>query len=157
MVEDGGGATTVADADSILLSARRAAELTRDLLGSRAAMPTAGEQVRPESLITSVVSLVSRTLPEGIKVETSFGDELAAIEGDPAQLSHALVNLCIDAADAMDEHGVLTIGAHRRRGGDGDAVASDHVVLSVTDTGAGMDGEQRGQRVDGSTDAGISA
>ncbi len=137
-----------ADAEAILLSARRAAELTRNLLGFARHGPNRQEPVRPETLVTSVVGMLARTLDKGIQVETSFAAELAAVEGDPAQLYHALLNLCINAADAIGERGVLTLGAHlvtldedaaRIR----ELVAGPHVVLSVKDTGTGMDDATR--------------
>jgi PAS domain S-box-containing protein len=133
-----------ADAEAILSSARRAADLTRNLLGFSRRGAFRSEVIRPESLVTSVLDMVARTLPKGIKVETSFGDELAAFDGDPSQFHHALLNLCINAADAMSASGVLTLGAHLSELDEVRASAlglsvGRHVVLSVRDTGTGMD------------------
>ena len=133
-----------ADADAILLGARRAAELTRNLLGFARQAPSRREVLRPESVVTSAVEILARSTPPSIRVETSFAAELAAIEGDPGQLHHALLNLGINAVDAMGERGTVTIGAHLCTLG-ADAAArrglppGDYVVLSVRDTGAGMD------------------
>lgn len=137
-----------ADAEAILLSARRAADLTRNLLGFARRGDYRSEIVAPETLVTSVVELVARTLPKTIKVETSFGADLQNAQCDSAQLSHALVNLCINAADAMNGTGVLGIGAHLRRL-DTDAARTrglaegDYVLFSVCDTGTGMDDATR--------------
>ena len=149
MVEDATTPEGKADAESILLSARRGAELTRNLLGFARRDAYRHEPLRPESLITSVVAMLARTISKGITIETAFGDKLTAIEGDPSQFSHALVNLCLNAVDAMNGHGVLTLGAHLQSldaeaAGARSLTAGDHVVLSVRDTGVGMDATTRG-------------
>jgi signal transduction histidine kinase/CheY-like chemotaxis protein len=144
MVDEAATAEARADAETILNAASRAAELTRNLLGFARHGPARREVLRPESVVTSVVTMLARTLPKGIRVETSFAAELATIEGDPGQLYHALLNLCINGADAMSGRGVLTLGAGlvdldasgaRRHG----LAAGLHVAMWVRDTGTGMD------------------
>ncbi len=133
-----------ADAEEILLAANRAAELTRNLLGFGRRGTFQRVSTRPESVITSLVTLLTRTLPKGIRVETSFADQLAAVEVDASALTHALVNLGINASDAMEGHGVLTVGA-RLEPVDGERARvlglepGPHVVIFVRDTGHGMD------------------
>ncbi len=137
-------ATIRDDAEQIRLAANRAAELTRNLLGFGRRGQFLRAASRPESLITGLVTLLARTLPKGIKIETVFADRLAGFDVDSSALTHALVNLCINASDAMAGHGVLTLGVVV------DDVAAEparalgvepgpHVVLSVRDTGHGMD------------------
>ena len=137
-----------ADAEAILMASRRAAELTRNLVGFSRHGPSRLEVIRPESVVTSVVAMLARTLPAGIKVETTFAPELAAIEGDAGQLYHALLNLCLNAADAMGDHGRLGIAlALTSVHGDHPTLpAGRYLALSVTDTGPGMDEATR-QRV----------
>ncbi len=132
------------DAEQILLAAGRAADLTRNLLGFSRRERFRRAPLRPESVITDVVKLVTRSLPKGVKVETSFAPELAAIDGDVAELTHALVNLCLNANHAMGGVGVLTLAARRVDLDAGAASAHGlpagrYVALSVRDTGTGMD------------------
>ena len=132
------------DAEQILLAAGRAADLTRNLLGFSRRDPFRRAPVRPESLITDVVKLLTRSLPKGVKVETSFATELAAVDGEAAELTHALVNLCLNASHAMNGVGVLTLAARRDDLDAGAAgahglPAGRYVALSVRDTGTGMD------------------
>ena len=132
------------DAEQITLAARRAAELTRNLLGFSRRGQFQRTATRPESLITGVATLLARTLPKGIKVETTFADQLAGFEIDSTALTHALVNLCINASDAMGGHGVLNLGIQLEDVDVGlgrtlELEAGRYVVLSVRDTGHGMD------------------
>jgi two-component system cell cycle sensor histidine kinase/response regulator CckA len=135
-----------ADAEAILIAARRAADLTRNLVGfTRQGPPVQLEVLRLESVVTSVVAMLARTLPSRIKVETSFAAELGAIEGDATQLYHALLNLCLNAADAIGERGRITI-ALRLVTLDADhptLAPGDYVALSVADDGPGMDAATR--------------
>ena len=89
------------DAQQIMQSAQRAADLTRNLLGFSRRGQYRSERICARPLVASVVALIRRTLPKGVTVATSIADELAAFDGDTSLLSHALVNLCINASDAM--------------------------------------------------------
>jgi len=137
-----------ADAEAILLAARRAADLTRNLVGFTRQGPLAQlEVLRPESVVTSVVATLARTLPPQLKVETSFAPTLGAIEGDAGQLYHALLNLCLNAADAMGDRGRVAIALRVTTLADHPTLPpGDYLVLTVTDTGPGMDEATR-QRV----------
>jgi signal transduction histidine kinase len=134
------------DAGQIVEVAQRAADLTRNLLGFSRRGQYRRERLRVEALVGSVVTLLTRTLPKGISVVTSVADDLVAFEGDASLLSHALVNLCLNASDAMKGEGVLTVDAR--------LVVADlapapeltpgrYVVVSVRDTGAGIDAATR--------------
>ena len=137
-----------ADAEQIVQAAERAADLTRNLLTFSRRGRYRSERLDARALIGSVVTLLRRTLPKGITVQTSFAPELAAFDGDPSLLSHALVNLCINASDAMTGHGVLELGARVVDYSDAAASALElvpgrHLVLSVSDTGTGIDDATR--------------
>ena len=134
------------DAEEILQAAKRAAELTRNLLGFSRRGQYRRERLDARTVIGSLVKLLGRTLPKGVTVETAFDEELAPFDGDASLLSHALINLCINASDAMTGRGSLVIGARMI---EHDAATARvlglepgrHVALSVADTGTGMDAE----------------
>jgi signal transduction histidine kinase/CheY-like chemotaxis protein len=133
------------DADQIIAAARRGSELTRNLLGFSRRGRYRVQRLDLTSVATSVVQLLSRTLPKGIEITTE-GSLFHAVEGDSAQLSQALVNLCINSADAMNGNGklsvvmdeVVVIGKRAEALGLHDA---RYVTLAVSDTGCGMDRE----------------
>jgi signal transduction histidine kinase/ActR/RegA family two-component response regulator len=136
------------DAEQIMQSAQRAADLTRNLLGFSRRGQYRSERMCAEPLVASVVALIRRTLPKGVTVATSIAEQLAAFDGDASLLSHALVNLCINASDAMSGHGTLEVGAsaawHAASDAPGLQLETGHyVVLSVRDTGSGMDAATR--------------
>ena len=136
------------DAENIVLAAERAAGLTRNLLGFGRRGQFHRTGVRPESVITEVVTLLARTLPKGIRVETRFGAALQPISADASLLGHALMNLCINAADAMAGDGTLTIEAkvellRSERAAALGVARGTYVALVVRDTGPGMSDEVR--------------
>ena len=133
------------DVETIIHSAQRAAELTNQLLAfARGSRP----ETRPVDLretIQEVVRLLGRTIDRSIMIEPRLNGELPAVEGDPAQLQQMLLNLCLNARDAMPAGGRLTIEAQNVTLDAGRALPDlkpgDYVLLSVSDTGVGMDVE----------------
>ncbi len=135
--------TVRADLSRIRQEAERGAALTRSLL----AFSRRGQYRRRAILVHSVLDdmtpLLSRTLGKNITVKRTDGPP-TIIEGDPAQLGQVVLNLCLNAKDAMDGAGTLTIAT------DEVELAADQVEslsagryakLSVRDTGSGMDAE----------------
>jgi CheY-like chemotaxis protein len=93
--------------------------------------------------------MLERSLGDDIRLETELADDLGWVRIDPAQMEHVLVNLALNARDAMPEGGTLTI-ATRNADLSGDVAESipglapgEHIELTVRDTGAGMDAETR--------------
>ncbi|HWM87377.1 MAG TPA: response regulator [Kofleriaceae bacterium] len=131
--------------DQIIEASRRATELTRNLLGFSRRGKYRKERFELSSVVASVVPLLSRTLPKGI--ELSSADTAAlSVEGDSAQLGQVLVNLCLNASDAMSGQGRLAIevaeaAIGRERAGALGLAAGRYVTLTVSDTGCGMDRE----------------
>jgi signal transduction histidine kinase/CheY-like chemotaxis protein len=133
------------DAEQILINARRASDLTRNLLTVSRRHPHNRQVLHPESTVTAIVALLSRTLPRSVRVETSFESDLTSFDGDEGQVIHAVLNLGLNAADAMSQDGVLTIGVRMTELSGEQAPPGlspgRYVVIFVKDTGAGMDSE----------------
>jgi signal transduction histidine kinase len=126
--------------------ATRAAALTRRLLSFARSEPLIPERVDSAILVGGMSELLDRTLGERIKVITELADEAWPVFVDPHQLENAIVNLAVNARDAMEGEGTLTI-CTRNLTMDanevGDIRAGEYLVLQVTDTGCGMTPEVR--------------
>jgi CheY-like chemotaxis protein len=114
------------------------------LLAFARRQPLEPARIDMNRLITGMLDLLRRTLGEEISIETVFAAGLWPVHADPHQLENALLNLALNAKDAMPEGGCLTIetantyldDAYVRRFGDVDA--GQYAVLCVTDTGKGI-------------------
>jgi PAS domain S-box-containing protein len=134
---------------SVIRATKRAADLTQRLLAFSRRQVLRPETINANSLITDVSGLLRRTLEEHIEIETVAAAGLWNCEVDPAQLENALINLAINARDAMPDGGKLTIETANARLDDDYAAAQaevtpgQYVMLAVTDTGSGMSPEVR--------------
>jgi CheY-like chemotaxis protein len=94
----------------------------------------------PGPLIEEVGRFVERVLPENIRLQVAVANDAPAIFVDAAQMHHVLLNLCLNARDAMPSGGVLSIRAQRfLADGQGAVNAGIFCALEVRDTGCGMD------------------
>ncbi len=123
--------------------ARRAADLTKRLLAFSRQQPLAPEPVNPNRMVSNMTELVARTLGEPITVETVLGAGLWQVKVDPAQLESAVLNLCVNARDAMPNGGRLTIETSNAFVDDAFARefainSGQYVLIAVADTGTGM-------------------
>jgi signal transduction histidine kinase/ActR/RegA family two-component response regulator len=121
--------------------ATRAAALTRRLLSFARSEPLLPERVDSRDLISGMSDLLDRTLGERIKVEVDLAPETWPIYVDPHQLENAIVNLAVNARDAMDGQGVMRVTTENLKlaaNQVGDIRAGDYVKISVNDTGCGM-------------------
>jgi PAS domain S-box-containing protein len=131
-------------ADGALRGADRAAALTRQLLAFSRQQALDPQPIEPAVLIDGVAELLRRSLGERIAVETEVPDEVWSCFADANQLESALLNLAVNARDAMPTGGRLTIGAANRRiavprtAGHAELQPGDYVIISVTDIGTGM-------------------
>ncbi|HET6432797.1 PAS domain S-box protein [Dyella sp.] len=143
------GAVDRADAGEVIASATRAVDrctsLTRKLLGfarRRRLLPTA---VQPEHTLAGVADMLRRTLGEGITLTVDCPPGVPAVYADPGELDTALVNLAINARDAMPSGGKLMISVHERTLSAAieelGLAAGRYVVFEVADTGSGMSRE----------------
>ena len=94
-----------------------------------------------------VQKLLSRTIPKMIEIKLVLSDDLASVNADPVQVERVLMNLAVNAKDAMQDGGKLTIETRNVRLDEDycrmhlGAKPGDYVLLSVSDTGHGMDKE----------------
>jgi PAS domain S-box-containing protein len=134
-------------AREVLDSALGGAELTRRLLAFGRRQSLSPQRIGLNAQVARHVNLLSRTLGAAIHVETVYADDLWDTRADPSQLGDALLNLAINARDAMPHGGVLTIETHNDRvwaedpGPQPEMAPGDYVVLAVSDTGCGMSQE----------------
>jgi PAS domain S-box-containing protein len=132
-------------ANNAMAGAQRAASLTQRLLAFSRRQPLNPRSVDPNALVGSMSDLLHRTLGETISVETVRGAGVWRIEVDPSGLEAAILNLAVNARDAMPDGGRLTIEtanayldkAYTRA--HSEVSPGQYVVLSVSDTGIGMD------------------
>ena len=123
--------------------AQRAATLTQRLLAFSRQQPLSPEPLIINKLVAGMSELLDRTLGEQIKVETVLAAGLWQVMADPAQLENAILNLAVNARDAMPDGGRLTIETMNAFVDDAYAQeyaieAGQYVLIAVADTGAGM-------------------
>jgi signal transduction histidine kinase/ActR/RegA family two-component response regulator len=124
--------------------ATRAAALTRRLLSFARSEPLLPERVDSKELIGGMSDLLDRTLGERIRVDVKLAKDTWPTYVDPHQLENAIVNLAVNARDAMDGQGRMRISTQNVKlaaNEVGDVQAGDYVKISVTDTGCGMTSE----------------
>ena len=127
--------------DSAAEGATRAAELTRRLLAFSREESLKPEPIAVAALVAGMRDLFDRTLGDGITVTMHDRSDGWRVRADRVQMENALLNLAVNARDAMDGRGELTVttGMATLAGGElGDCAAGDHVTLTVADTGCGM-------------------
>ena len=123
-------------AEAVVQAASRAAALTGQLLAFARRQPLTPEVIDVNALILEMTDLLDRTLGERVAVRTDLARTVCRVEADRAQLESALLNVAVNARDAMPGGGSLTIRT---------APAKENgvpmIAISVCDTGAGMDSE----------------
>lgn len=134
-------------ADNAARGAERAALLTQRLLAFSRRQPLAPKPIDVNRLVVNMTELLHRSLGEVVEVQTVLGSGLWTTEADPNQLENALLNLAVNARDAMAGGGKLTIETGNATLGSDYAAANpgaapgDYVTVLVSDTGCGMDQE----------------
>lgn len=132
--------------DAAMTSANRAAALTHRLLAFARRQPLVPKGVDANQLVVSLEDLLRRTIGETIDLSIVASDDLWTTLCDPNQLESALLNLAINARDAMPDGGKLTISTANALidGVNADAPAlspGEYICIDVTDTGTGMSAE----------------
>ncbi|MBT4044531.1 MAG: response regulator [Rhodospirillaceae bacterium] len=124
----------------------RGADLTDRLLSFSRQQPLAPSTVEMATVLAEMRGMLGQTLGETIEVKVEPAGDVWRAVADLGQLENALLNLAINARDAMPNGGVITLSANNIRLDeqavvDEEATPGDYVVLSVTDTGSGMTDE----------------
>jgi PAS domain S-box-containing protein len=126
--------------DNAMSAAERGATLTQRMLSFARRQELKLETVDVGDLVRGMAELVQRTIGVGISIDTEFPLRLAPVHADPSQLELAVMNLVVNARDAMPEGGRVTIeGREKRIGRGAELEPGDYVRLSVIDRGQGMD------------------
>ena len=124
--------------------AERAAALTQRLLAFSRRQPLVPKPLHLDRVVEGLSDLLKRALGELIQLETVSGPHLWPVEADPNQIESALLNLAVNARDAMAEGGTLrieTANAHLDSGyaaTQGDVTPGNYVMVAISDTGTGM-------------------
>jgi PAS domain S-box-containing protein len=139
--------------DNALKGAERAASLTQRLLAFSRRQPLDPKPIDVERLLAGMSDLLTRSISETVAIQISAAPDLWSIEADPHQLENVILNLAVNARDAMPQGGTLTIEARNRSIGPGEVPPAglgegDFVEISVTDTGIGMSAETVAQVFD---------
>ena len=122
----------------------RGAELVKQVLTFARGMTGERIPVQLRHITKDMVAVLKETMPKSISVKYDIDPELWTIRADPTQVHQVLMNICINARDAMPFGGTLTIQAGNVEVDENyarmniDAEAGNYVVLTITDTGTGM-------------------
>ena len=122
-------------AEAIVQASSRAAALTGQLLAFARRQPLRPEVIDVNALVRGMTDLLDRTLGERISVRTELAEAVCTVEADRAQLESALLNVAVNARDAMPDGGSLTISTSSQT----DADLGPCVAIAIADTGSGMD------------------
>ena len=121
-----------ADLDNIAAACDRGSQLTRNLLGFARKSSYRNQLFSLNAVLEDTEALLTRTASKRIHITTHSANSLPLVEGDRGQVENAIMNLCLNALDAMPGEGTLTLGT---------ALDDGFVSISVRDTGMGMDAE----------------
>ncbi len=149
-----GDATIAARLSAAMSGVERAARLTRHLLAFARRQPLAPRAIDTRALLLSTEDMLRRTLGERIRFEMVLGAGLWPVRADPQQLENALLNLAINARDAMPDGGRLCIEASNvaiddeYAAANAEVSAGHYVAVAVSDSGVGMTAEQLARAIE---------
>ncbi len=133
------------DAEEIIRATERAAALTRQLLAFSRRQVLAPRVLDVNTVVASVDNMLGRLIGADVELKTALAPELGAVRADPGQLEQVIMNLVVNARDAMPRGGKLTIETANAELDESYAlehpavVAGPYVMLAVSDSGVGMD------------------
>jgi PAS domain S-box-containing protein len=130
--------------ETIEVSAKRGADIVRQVLSFARGMDGERVEVQPKHLLHDLETIVRDTFPRDIQIKLFLPKDSWSIVGDPTQIHQVLLNLCVNARDAMPNGGTLIVSAENATLDDHyvamnlQAKAGKYLRISVTDTGAGI-------------------
>ena len=143
------GAAVGAEADEMLAAteraARQAADLTKQMLGFARRQPLRTTAVDLNALVRDAIGLLRRTIDPRIAVRFDPAPDLRPVVADPVQVQQIVMNLCLNARDAMPDGGTLTLATSNAGAAD---YGREFGRLTVSDTGVGMSDEVRAKVFD---------
>ena len=139
--------------DAAMEGATRAASLTQRLLAFSRQQPLNPEPLSANDLVSGLSEMLRRSIGERVELETVLGGGLWQTKIDTSQLENAILNLAVNARDAMPEGGKLTIETanaylDETYGRENEVHPGQYVMIAVTDTGSGMSPEVAGRAFD---------
>ena len=141
---------TTENVDLILTASRRAADLTGKLLAFARKGRYQSVSVDMHKIIAEVVALLDRTIDKRIRIVLKLGASQAMVDGDPTQLQNTLLNIAINARDAMPDGGEITFSTALETPDHAccwnhphDLRPVPHILIGIADTGTGMDEETK--------------
>ena len=127
--------------DGMIQAAQRGASLTKQLLAFSRRQTLRPEPVDVAAQIGGMRELLDRSLRGDVHVEFDFPDDLWAVEVDPGELELVILNLAVNARDAMPNGGTILVRGENLPDVSEEEISGDYVRLSVIDTGTGMSPE----------------
>jgi signal transduction histidine kinase len=124
-------------------AAKRGADLIRQLLAFARHQPTEAKLIKPSQIVSNLVPLLTRALGAKVKLEAQLDPQSSAVRGNVAQFESAIVNLAVNARDALESNGVVTISVADRdlRAAEAEQYKlqqGQHVRITVSDNGSGI-------------------
>ena len=135
-------------------SSERGADLIKQVLTFARGLEGRRVSVQLKYLVKDIVKVIAETLPKSINVEYKIAPDIRPILADPTQIQQVLMNLCVNARDAMPDGGTLTVSVENVTMDETaarmnpEAEIGEYVVLSVADTGSGMTPEVKNRIFD---------
>lgn len=132
---------------TIEINVKRGAALVKQVLSFARGLEGKRTTVQVRHLILEIEHIVQETFPKSIKFCTDISSDLWTVAGDPTQLHQILMNLVINALDAMPDGGVLTIGAENKSIDEAyakvhiDARVGAYIAIAISDTGTGIEAQ----------------
>lgn len=130
--------------ETIELSAKRGADIVKQVLSFARGIEGQRVEVQPTHLIRDLETIIRDTFPKDIQLRLSVAKDTWPISGDPTQLHQILLNLCVNARDAMPSGGILTISTENKVldehyvAMNSQAATGKYLVISVVDSGTGI-------------------
>ena len=141
----------LADVQQIRKAADQAAAMTRQLLAFSRRQPLKPQVVDVNRIVVEMDAMLRRLIGEDIELATSFEEDSVLLEADPGQMEQVIINMAVNARDAMPEGGRLTVKTKRVQLDERscaampDARPGDFVCMSIEDTGVGIPQETMAQ------------